>query len=54
VCLQSPSDFYAVGQFYDDFSEVSDAEVVAALERATARASASSGAGVAAKNPHAP
>lgn len=54
VCLQAPSDFYAVGQFYDDFSEVSDAEVVAALERATARAAAASGAGVAAKNPHAP
>jgi predicted phosphoribosyltransferase len=54
VCLQAPSDLHAVGQFYDDFSEVSDAQVVAALERAASRASGSSGAGVAAKNPHEP
>lgn len=31
VCLMAPRDFMAVGQFYDDFSEVSDEEVVAAL-----------------------
>jgi predicted phosphoribosyltransferase len=31
VCLQAPADFYAVGQFFEDFSEVSDAEVVAIL-----------------------
>jgi hypothetical protein len=31
VCLEVPEDFYAVGQFYEDFSQVSDAEVVAIL-----------------------
>lgn len=31
VCLASPQPFLAVGCFYDDFSEVNDAEVVAAL-----------------------
>jgi predicted phosphoribosyltransferase len=33
VCLQAPSDFYAVGQFFEDFSEVTDDMVVAALTR---------------------
>ena len=31
VCLQSPEFFYAVGQFFEDFSEVNDEMVVAAL-----------------------
>ena len=31
VCLSTPADFYAVGQFFDDFSEVTDEMVVAAL-----------------------
>jgi putative phosphoribosyl transferase len=34
VCLYSPADFYAVGQFFEDFSEVTDDMVVAALSRA--------------------
>jgi predicted phosphoribosyltransferase len=33
VCLHSPADFYAVGQFFADFSEVTDQMVVAALSR---------------------
>lgn len=33
VCLHSPEDFYAVGQFFEDFSEVTDERVVEALER---------------------
>ena len=33
VCLASPADFYAVGQFFDDFSEVTDDMVVTALSR---------------------
>lgn len=33
VCLAAPGNFYAVGQFFDDFSEVSDEMVVAALVR---------------------
>ncbi|HUW66101.1 MAG TPA: phosphoribosyltransferase family protein [Spirochaetia bacterium] len=32
VCLNTPADFYAVGQFYERFDEVSDAEVIALLE----------------------
>ncbi len=31
VCLHSPAGFFAVGQFYADFSEVSEETVVAAL-----------------------
>jgi len=37
VCLHAPVDFYAVGQFFEDFSEVTDDMVVTALSR-TARA----------------
>jgi putative phosphoribosyl transferase len=33
VCLEVPDDFYAVGQFFEDFSQVSDAEVVAILRQ---------------------
>lgn len=33
VCLHAADDFYAVGQFFDEFSEVSDADVVMTLER---------------------
>jgi predicted phosphoribosyltransferase len=33
ICLHAPFDFYAVGQFFDDFSEVTDDMVVAALTR---------------------
>jgi len=31
VCLYAPADFYAVGQFFDDFAQVTDDMVVAAL-----------------------
>jgi predicted phosphoribosyltransferase len=34
VCLQAPAGFAAVGQFFDDFSEVTDEMVVTALSRA--------------------
>lgn len=33
VCLETPIDFYAVGQFFADFSEVTDEMVVTALSR---------------------
>jgi putative phosphoribosyl transferase len=33
VCLHSPADFHAVGQFFEVFSEVTDAMVVEALAR---------------------
>ena len=36
VCLQQPFDFQAVGQFYFNFAQVEDEEVVAALKAARA------------------
>ena len=33
VCLQAPELFYAIGQFYDDFSQLTDAEVIEMLHR---------------------
>ena len=32
VCLDTPESFYAIGQFYEDFSQVSDDEVTTLLE----------------------
>ncbi len=37
VCLDTPEPFYAIGQFYDDFTQTSDEEVIACLERAARR-----------------
>jgi putative phosphoribosyl transferase len=34
VCLEAPTDFFAVGQFFRDFGQVSDDEVVAVLRNA--------------------
>ncbi|MGP3968723.1 alpha/beta family hydrolase [Streptomyces sp. 6N223] len=34
VCPETPRDFMAVGQFYEDFAPTTDAEVVACLDRA--------------------
>jgi putative phosphoribosyl transferase len=34
ICLERPRVFYAIGEFYDDFSQVSDDEVSALLARA--------------------
>ena len=33
VCLESPTPFFGVGEWYHDFSQVSDEEVVALLQR---------------------
>jgi predicted phosphoribosyltransferase len=33
VCLNVPADFHAVGQFFKDFSQVSDEDVVAILQK---------------------
>lgn len=33
VCLRTPRDLYAIGLWYDDFSQVPDQDVVALLER---------------------
>ncbi len=35
LCLEMPFDFYAVGQFYREFRQVEDEEVIACLEAAT-------------------
>ncbi|MFC5269309.1 phosphoribosyltransferase [Adhaeribacter terreus] len=32
ICLMAPPGFYAVGQFYEDFQQVSDEKVIAALQ----------------------
>ncbi|HUI98972.1 MAG TPA: phosphoribosyltransferase family protein [Usitatibacter sp.] len=36
VCLEAPEDFHAVGQFYEDFPQVGDAEVALILGGASA------------------
>ena len=33
VCLDAPEDFYAVGQAYQSFDQVSDEEVISILDR---------------------
>lgn len=39
VCLKVPADFYAVGQFFDDFGEVTDDDVIALLGQEKSEAS---------------
>jgi predicted phosphoribosyltransferase len=41
VCLYTPEDFYAVGQFFLDFSQVSDEQAIAILRESCAKATAS-------------
>ena len=33
ICLETPAEFTAVGEFYGDFRQTTDAEVIAALEK---------------------
>jgi len=40
VCLSVPAEFYAVGQFFDDFAQVSDEEVIAIMKQDVAKVSA--------------
>jgi predicted phosphoribosyltransferase len=35
VCLEVTADFHAVGQFFDDFSQVTDDDVIAILKNAS-------------------
>ncbi|MCQ4041225.1 phosphoribosyltransferase family protein [Streptantibioticus rubrisoli] len=44
VCLETPHDFFGVGQFYADFSQTSDAEVMACLARSARRGAGSASA----------
>lgn len=37
VCLETPEDFFAVGQFYGEFAQVEDDEVIALLAQPPAR-----------------
>jgi len=41
VCLEAPEEFYAVGQFYRDFPQVEDDEVVATLAQRSKQRAAS-------------
>lgn len=40
VCLSVPAEFYAVGQFFDDFAQVTDEEVIAILKQGDSNLSA--------------
>ncbi len=51
VCVDTPEGFFAIGQFYGDFSQVSDEEVNACLERAAAPALAAQATATAAADP---
>jgi putative phosphoribosyl transferase len=44
IALDTPEPFWAIGQFYADFSQTSDDEVVDCLERAAERSPATAGA----------
>ena len=37
VCLQTPEPFYAIGEFYDDFEQTEDEEVIKQIGRASCR-----------------
>jgi putative phosphoribosyl transferase len=37
ICLYTPEPFYAIGLFYQDFSQVDDAEVTRLLKELNAR-----------------
>ncbi len=39
ICIETPTPFAAVGAFYEDFSQTTDAEVIALLEETAARPS---------------
>lgn len=43
VCLRPQQEFWAVGQFYDDFAQTTDAEVIALLRDASTGSATSSG-----------
>ncbi|MBC6463588.1 phosphoribosyltransferase, partial [Actinomadura sp. HBU206391] len=46
ISLQTPTPFFAIGQWYADFSQTSDEEVVACLRHTAKRISRAAGAGV--------
>ncbi|MGO9080985.1 MAG: phosphoribosyltransferase family protein [Streptosporangiaceae bacterium] len=44
ACVQTPSSFYAIGQFYADFTQTTDTEVTACLQQAARATAAADGA----------
>jgi len=51
VCVDTPGDFFSIGQFYADFSQTTDDEVIACLQRAAASASRAPAATATAADP---
>jgi len=51
VCVDTPRDFFAIGQFYADFSQATDDEVIACLQAAAAPASRPSADAASAADP---
>ena len=51
VCVDTPRDFFGIGQFYADFSQTTDDEVIACLHRAAAPASRPPAAAASAADP---
>lgn len=45
ICVHAPERFYAIGQFYGDFTQVSDEEVIELLHRAASEGPVQRGAG---------
>ena len=45
VCLESPEPFFAIGQWYQDFAQTSDAEVVGLLRQSREQAGGMAGRG---------
>ena len=37
ICLHTPALFFAIGEWYDDFSQVSDEKVTALLDKVAGR-----------------
>ena len=48
VCVETPQDFYAIGQFYADFSQLTDDDVITCLDEAAREQAAPAGNGLAA------
>ena len=48
VCVETPPDFYAIGQFYADFSQLTDDDVITCLDLATRLQAAPAGNALAA------
>jgi putative phosphoribosyl transferase len=54
VCVETPAGFYAIGQFYADFSQLTDDDVIACLDLAATDQPAPAGTGLAAAAPSDP